>query len=66
MENVKTWQWIVIAGPAFFSGMGCAYLILREQIKELEDMLSEEEVVKEPLTSEQIANNLLWTFYDHR
>ncbi len=62
MENVKTWQWIVIALPAFVAGCVFSFLILKEEMNEL---LSDEEV-KEPLSSEQIANNLLGMLYDHR
>ena len=66
MENVKLWQWFVIAGPALILGMVVSYLILKERIRALEALVMEEPAVKKDLTPEQIADNLLGTLYDHR
>ena len=65
MENVKLWQWIVIAGPAFLAGCVLSYWICRDHIMALEDLVLAEPV-KNELTSEQIAKNLLGVLYDHR
>lgn len=65
MENVKTWQWVVIACPAFMAGAVCAYLILREEINAMRALILADEPKKE-LTSKEIANNLLGTLYDHK
>ena len=65
MENSKTWQFLVIAGPAFMAGTVCAYLILREEINAMRALIMADEPKRE-LTSEEIANNLLETLYDHR
>lgn len=66
MENVKTWQWIVIAGPAFVAGCVFSYLILMERIRALEALVLEEPAVKKDLTPQQIADNLLGALYDRR
>ena len=42
MENVKLWQWIVIAMPAFIAGCVLTYWICKDRIHALESLLMEE------------------------
>jgi hypothetical protein len=65
MENVKTWQWLVIAGPAFMAGGVCAYWILKGEINAMRVLILADEPKKE-LTSEEIADNMMGILYDHR
>ena len=66
LENVETWQYIVIAGPALILGMVVSYLILKERIRAFEALIMEDPAVKKDLTPQEIANNLLGTLYDHK
>ena len=66
LENVKAWQYIVIAGPALILGMVASYLILKERIRALEALVMENVPVRKDLTPQEIANNLLGTLYDHK
>lgn len=42
MENVETWQYFVIAGPAFVLGMAVVFFLHREAITALEQMHADE------------------------
>ena len=39
MENVKPWQYLVIAGPAFLAGIAVWWAICHEYIRGLEDIV---------------------------
>jgi len=66
MENVKAWQFVAIAGPALIAGMVASYLIFKERIRALEELIMEETRSLKELTPQEIANNLLGTLYDHK
>ena len=66
MENIKVWQWFVIAGPAFLAGCMFTYWICRERIMALKELILPDLPARGELTVDEIAKNLMGTLYDHK